>query len=596
MMLTEVCVSDLNLLRYYARLTPLGVGDEIKTTLSELADRLFTSTRHARNLLVKLHQVGWLSWTPKPGRHHRSSLVLNFELIALKEELAAKRVRIGKYEKALAILDNDDIAFAKLLKRTSGATLQEGRLHIQLTYKRMFEPLLPHLPQRSSERFLIRQIYCCLVSVDTHGQIQPELAHHWHYDTQLLQWTFHLRPGLTFHNGAAIDAASIVSLFAKLSRLPSHQQELAHVVDIKAPTPFKVVFSLDRPDLGFAGLITGVKYAIQPVSQLNNVAGLRERRIPVVGSGAFEVTEHNENKLCLKAFNQFYACRALTEKVTIWRVDEERLSATLIETNHPESPPTPCSFNVTKNAKQRQPNDSEQQHSRVEDGCLMLLFNQRAPLPLDYAQRHYLMQMLNPSAIEEEIRRHGNMFGVVHAANLLPHWRAVLKTPANVVSLPRRITLAVYNYTALNICANAIARLLAKIGIEVVIRCYTYQELHQRSLDQQWDEDLVLTSLNLDDNRHPSAFAMLFSNPILHACMTESDKAWLLNQLTLLREQVPLHEYLQQLEPIASLLISECWLTPLFHHRQTLRFHGVLHDVALTNWGWPDIRNVWSAD
>ncbi|MCU8378303.1 SgrR family transcriptional regulator, partial [Vibrio vulnificus] len=149
---------------------------------------------------------------------------------------------------------------------------------------------------------------------------------------------------------------------------------------------------------------------------------------------------------------------------------------------------------------------------------------------------------------------------------------------------------------ALNICANAIARLLAKIGIEVVIRCYTYQELHQRSLDQQWDEDLVLTSLNLDDNRHPSAFAMLFSNPILHACMTESDKAWLLNQLTLLREQVPLHEYLQQLEPIASLLISECWLTPLFHHRQTLRFHGVLHDVALTNWGWPDIRNVWSAD
>lgn len=106
----------------------------------------------------------------------------------------------------------------------------------------------------------------------------------------------------------------------------------------------------------------------------------------------------------------------------------------------------------------------------------------------------------------------------------------------------------------------------------------------------------MLTSLNLDDNRHPSAFAMLFSNPILHACMTENDKTWLLNQLTLLREQVPLHEYLQQLEPIASLLISECWLTPLFHHRQTLRFHGVLHDVALTNWGWPDIRNVWSAD
>ncbi|POB67154.1 SgrR family transcriptional regulator, partial [Vibrio vulnificus] len=91
-------------------------------------------------------------------------------------------------------------------------------------------------------------------------------------------------------------------------------------------------------------------------------------------------------------------------------------------TNHPESPPMPCRFSVTKNTKQRQHHDSEQQHSRVEDGCLMLLFNQRAPQPLDYAQRHYLMQMLSPSAIEEEIRLHDNMFGVVHASNLLPHW------------------------------------------------------------------------------------------------------------------------------------------------------------------------------
>ncbi|MDJ1478834.1 hypothetical protein QBX67_28150, partial [Bacillus sp. LS15-K4] len=53
------------------------------------------------------------------------------------------------------------------------------RLHIQLTYKRPFEPLLPHLPQRSSERFLIRQIYSCLVSSDANGHVHPELAHHY---------------------------------------------------------------------------------------------------------------------------------------------------------------------------------------------------------------------------------------------------------------------------------------------------------------------------------------------------------------------------------------------------------------------------------
>ena len=36
-------MSDLNLFRYYQRLTPLGVGSEVKTTLQEVADLLFTS-------------------------------------------------------------------------------------------------------------------------------------------------------------------------------------------------------------------------------------------------------------------------------------------------------------------------------------------------------------------------------------------------------------------------------------------------------------------------------------------------------------------------------------------------------------------------
>ncbi|MEH0389020.1 SgrR family transcriptional regulator [Vibrio mimicus] len=588
-------MSDLNLLRYYARLAPLGVGCDIKTTLPELAELLFTSPRHARNLLVKLHQLGWLTWAPKAGRHHRSLLQLHIEIMQLKEQLAAKRVQIGKYEKAMAILDNDEIAFAKLLKKTSGASLQEGRLHIQLTYKRPFEPLLPHLPQRSSERFLIRQIYSCLVSSNSNGQVQPELAHHWHYDPQTWQWTFYLRPELTFHNGAAIDANTIVSLFAKLSSLETHQAELAHITDIKAPTPFKVVFNLQRPDPGFAGMISGVKYAIQPVSQLNYSQFHGGQIIPVVGCGPFEVQEHTDSKLKLKAFNQFYGCRALTDRVTIWRVDEERLNKPLIETNQPEAKTASCHHQVSVTGISH-PLSSSQHQSRVEDGCLMVLFNQQAQAPLTQTQAHLLSEILNPTSIEEDMNQHGMAFGVEPARNLLPLWRAVLKSPAPNVTLPTKLTLALYNYTALQICAQSIARLLAKQGIALEIHTYTYRELNQRALKGELDETLVLTNINLDDNRHASAFSMLFSNPILHACVSPSDKAWLMEQLNAVREQAPLQEYLHQLEPIASLLVSESWLAPLFHHRQTLRFHGVLHDVELTNWGWPDIRNVWSTD
>ena len=158
-------MSDLNLLRYYARLEPLGVGEDIKTALPDIAERLFTSHRHARNLLNQMQQLEWLSWAPKVGRHQRSTLVLNLTLPDLKSQLASKRIRQGQYEQALNILDDDQKAFGRLLQSTSGATIREGLLHIQLTYKRSFERIVPHQLQRSSERYLLRQIYCCLVVV-----------------------------------------------------------------------------------------------------------------------------------------------------------------------------------------------------------------------------------------------------------------------------------------------------------------------------------------------------------------------------------------------------------------------------------------------
>ncbi|WP_425342101.1 hypothetical protein, partial [Klebsiella pneumoniae] len=80
-----------------------------------------------------------------------------------------------------------------------------------------------------------------------------------------------------------------------------------------------------------------MKYAIQPVSQLNYSQFHEGQIVPVIGCGPFEVQEHTRNKLKLKAFSQFYGCRALTDRVTIWQVDEERLSRPLIETNQPEA-------------------------------------------------------------------------------------------------------------------------------------------------------------------------------------------------------------------------------------------------------------------
>lgn len=54
-------------------------------------------------------------------------------------------------------------------------------------------------------------------------------------------------------------------------------------------------------------------------------------------------------------------------------------------------------------------------------------------------------------------------------------------------------------------------------------------------------------------------------------------------------------EYLAQLEQLGSLLIHEGIVSPMFHHRQTLSFQGILKGVEITTWGWPQLRDVWSS-
>ena len=581
-------MSDLNLVRYYQRLAVLGIGIELKTALPDLADIMCTSPRHARNLLKQMQVLGWLNWNPKVGRSRRSTLVLNHHLSELKELLASKRILAGKYQQALTILEQDQMTFGRLLQTTSGASLREGLLHIQLTYKRPFERLVPHHLQRASERYFIRQLYCCLVKSTHQGELEPQLAHHWQYDSMAFTWIFYLRPGLTFHNGTPIDGPSITKLFNKLITLDHYKNELKHVASIDSPTNNKVIFKLTRADRGFGGLLSGVKYAIQPPSQVNDSSNKH-----IVGSGPFQVTEHSESKLCLQAFDHFYACRALTDQVTIWPLDEQELKTNQRSFDR-RSDRKPHNEKYYVSHAVSQHIDHNVNQTRIEEGSMYILFNQRAQLPLTADQRRYLSGYLTPQAIYRGLEHEGLLFGCEIARSLLPMWKPITRPTSPEVTVPESISIAIYDYAPMKSCTFVIQQLLERQGINVTINTYSYRELNHLAQTNQLQETLIINNLNLDDNRHASAFSGLYHNPVIHHGIGLPATIWLKEQLDALRATIPLNQYLDRIEPIASVLVHQDWLIPLFHHRLTLRFQGVLEDVELTNWGWPDITNVWS--
>lgn len=577
-------LKDERAFQYYVRLLSLGIKQDVLISLASVAELLCTTPRHGRTLLQALQQREWITWTPKVGRNQRSILHLHYSLVELQNSQARLLIENGLYENAMALLEGDQQQFSVLLQQTSGATRREGQLHIQLTYQRIFSQLLPHKPLRNSERFLVRQVYASLTACNKSGQLEAQLAHHWRCNDDATLWSFYVRPQLKFHNNTCIDATLICALFTLLCTLPEYEKELAHVKKISASHQC-IKFELNSPDLGFAALLSDLRYSIQPPTQL-----AQSSELAFIGCGPFQVMEQSDKRLRLQAFEHYFSLRALTDTVTIWQFEHsanERIQFSRAKENNAQYCP---SLSLEEGAA-----DSTQ--TRIEDGCLYLLFNMESEqTPLKHAQRKYLSKVLSPELVLQADDLSELLLASVPAYNLLPNWAKIMPQIVEQTELPSRLDIAVYDHLVILDCAKALSEQLNKMGIESQVNVYSFSEMHERAECNELKEALIIASINVDDNLPISVFRWFCSNSILHQGLSADAKQWLNQELVSIREQSEVGDYLQRLESLATTMNYESWLAPLFHHRQTLQWQDVLQGVSMTDWSWPDFKNVWTHD
>ncbi|WP_234496449.1 SgrR family transcriptional regulator [Vibrio maritimus] len=582
-------MKDERALQYYERLLSLGSknldtersvsNNEYHLPLADVAEVLFTTARHARTVLQALQQRGWLIWNPKVGRNQRSHLTLHFDAKTLRQQLGKELIEQGQYESAFSLLHGDQQQFSQLLQQTSGTMVREGQLHIQLTYQRAFQPILPHKPLRNSERFLVRQIYSCLTACDHEGNVSPQLAHHWTVNENHTEWRFYLRPRLEFHSGLALTPEVVAELFSKLKSLPEYDSELAHLKAVKFGHQ-TVTFELDRPDCSFDALVSDLRYSIQPPKQLEGLGG----RV-VDGCGAFRVIEHSDERLRLAANDRFFDLPALTDTVTIWQLDKTPNERIELEYSEPES----------GSAKRENLNIQAHTQTRIENGCLYLLLNANgSPHSLSNLQRAYLCSVLSPYSILENPDLNPLSRASIPAHNILPSWTKITRRVAERVVLPETLSIAVYDHQVILDCANGIKAQLALLGVECQINVYTLETLHNKANEGKLTEDITIASFIVDDNLPISVYRWMCSDAILRQGLGAPCLEWLDTQLNEIREQQYADYYLKELESVATNLLIENRLLPLFHHRQTLRWGSVLQGVKITDWSWPDFRNVWT--
>lgn len=95
--------------------------------------------------------------------------------------------------------------------------------------------------------------------VEKYGAYEPEpdLAAAWEVPADLTTWTFTLREGVTFHNGAPFTSEDVAASFERFTTLPaSNAANLAIVDKIATPDPKTVVFTLKSPFVPFGNTLS----------------------------------------------------------------------------------------------------------------------------------------------------------------------------------------------------------------------------------------------------------------------------------------------------------------------------------------------------
>jgi peptide/nickel transport system substrate-binding protein len=143
--------------------------------------------------------------------------------------------------------------------------------------------------------------YSTLLKFDTanYPQINGDLAESWNVSPDKLTYSFRLRPGVLFHDGAPLTSADVKASYQRIAHPPAgvisaRQVDYASIGTIDTPDPLSVVFHLQWPDAGmlanFASpwncVYQGAKLAADPLFPQTHI----------LGTGPFVFVEHAKGR------------------------------------------------------------------------------------------------------------------------------------------------------------------------------------------------------------------------------------------------------------------------------------------------------------
>jgi len=128
-----------------------------------------------------------------------------------------------------------------------------------------------------------RTVFDPLFTQGADGTIQPYLAQSISHNTDYMQWTIKLRPGITFHDGSQLDATVVKVNLDGVIQSPLTGPALFNVDKVTVVDPMTIMITTKIPWVPFAQYLTGQLGHMAALKQLADTSG----KASPIGTGPF---------------------------------------------------------------------------------------------------------------------------------------------------------------------------------------------------------------------------------------------------------------------------------------------------------------------
>ncbi|WP_235533307.1 ABC transporter substrate-binding protein [Paenibacillus sp. Leaf72] len=179
-------------------------------------------------------------------------------------------------------------------------------------------------PQDAYYTSTILYVWEPLISASEDGKPAPKLAEAWEMSADAKEWTFMLRKGVTFHDGAPFNADAVLANFARYKQV-SPKSSPFYTLDINNSYPslqevvkvddstIKLVFDNPQPTLLYSMInFSSPMYSPNNFDENGDFNGLPQ------GTGPFKLVQHEKDQFSLlEAYDGYYGEKAKAQKIRV---------------------------------------------------------------------------------------------------------------------------------------------------------------------------------------------------------------------------------------------------------------------------------------